>query len=188
MAQKVSRLIDRRLSANARKKGDPTLAGVMVSGWGQHGKTATVCRVVAAFEDQAALPGRQQSAEVSQPTSSRPSRACRWTTQEPISASPRLGWQPGEDSAPWRSACTVAEPICPCCSNVSPITSLTSRLWTTPPDGNASRTGLSPSRTCRGSSRTTPADADSSPAAPREALGYASRRLLRPGLVPAHWQ
>ncbi|MGC5410382.1 hypothetical protein ACPXCX_42710, partial [Streptomyces sp. DT225] len=65
MAQKVSRLIDRRLSANARKKGDPTLAGVMVSGWGQHGKTATVCRVVAAFEDQAALPGRQQSAEVS---------------------------------------------------------------------------------------------------------------------------
>lgn len=52
MAQKVSRLIDRRLSANTRKKGDPTLAGVMVSGWGQHGKTATVCRVVAAFEDR----------------------------------------------------------------------------------------------------------------------------------------
>lgn len=24
----------------------------MVSGWGQHGKTATVCRVVAAFEDR----------------------------------------------------------------------------------------------------------------------------------------
>ncbi|WP_240499039.1 ATP-binding protein [Streptomyces prasinus] len=52
MAQKVSRLIDRRLSANTRKKGDPTLAGVMVSGWGQHGKTATVCRGVAAFEDR----------------------------------------------------------------------------------------------------------------------------------------
>lgn len=52
MAQKLSRLIDRRLSANTRKKGDPTLAGVMVSGWGQHGKTATVCRVVAAFEER----------------------------------------------------------------------------------------------------------------------------------------
>ncbi|MFE6097913.1 AAA family ATPase [Streptomyces massasporeus] len=52
MAQQVSRLIDGRLSANTRKRRDPTLAGVVVSGWGQYGKTTTVCRVVAAFEDR----------------------------------------------------------------------------------------------------------------------------------------
>ncbi|MER6774389.1 ATP-binding protein [Streptomyces bacillaris] len=90
MAQKVSRLIDRRLSANTRKKGDPTLAGVMVSGWGQHGKTATVCRVVAAFEDRwlrlhnsvnpASIPGTVDShspvAYVQAPVTAKPKSTC----------------------------------------------------------------------------------------------------------------
>ncbi|MYT19819.1 AAA family ATPase [Streptomyces sp. SID7760] len=90
MAQKVSRLIDRRLSANTRKKGDPTLAGVMVSGWGQHGKTATVCRVVAAFEDRwlqlhnsvnpASIPGtvdfHSPIAYVQAPVTAKPKSTC----------------------------------------------------------------------------------------------------------------
>jgi hypothetical protein len=52
MAANVIRLVRRRLRGNTLKKSDPTLAGVMVSGWGQHGKTATVCQVASLFEDQ----------------------------------------------------------------------------------------------------------------------------------------
>lgn len=51
MAAKVTRLIKRRLHGNALKQDDPTLAGVMVSGFGHYGKTATVSAVCAAFED-----------------------------------------------------------------------------------------------------------------------------------------
>ncbi|WP_037573872.1 TniB family NTP-binding protein [Phaeacidiphilus oryzae] len=51
MAAKVTRLIKRRLLGNALKQDDPTLAGVMVSGFGHYGKTATVSAVCAAFED-----------------------------------------------------------------------------------------------------------------------------------------
>ncbi|MEW1914195.1 TniB family NTP-binding protein [Kitasatospora sp. NPDC085895] len=51
MAAKVTRLIKRRLHGNALKMDDPTLAGVMVSGFGHYGKTATVSAVCAAFED-----------------------------------------------------------------------------------------------------------------------------------------
>ncbi|WP_230396683.1 hypothetical protein [Streptomyces blattellae] len=42
MHDKVGRLIRRRLSGNTRKKNDPTRAGVMISGWGNYGKTASV--------------------------------------------------------------------------------------------------------------------------------------------------
>ncbi|WP_338694586.1 TniB family NTP-binding protein [Streptomyces sp. Q6] len=52
MHAKVGRLIRRRLSGNTRKKDDPTRAGVMVSGLGSYGKTASVCAAGAAFEDQ----------------------------------------------------------------------------------------------------------------------------------------
>nr|BAJ19038.1 putative ATP/GTP-binding protein [Streptomyces sp. SANK 62799] len=52
MHDKVGRLIRRRLSGNTRKKNDPTRAGVMVSGWGNYGKTASVCSAGAVFEDQ----------------------------------------------------------------------------------------------------------------------------------------
>ncbi|MFK0190568.1 AAA family ATPase [Kitasatospora sp. NPDC090308] len=51
MSRKVSRLINRRLNGNVLNQDDPTLAGVMVSGSGNHGKTATVSSVTAAFED-----------------------------------------------------------------------------------------------------------------------------------------
>ncbi|MFF3159150.1 AAA family ATPase [Streptomyces sp. NPDC057910] len=51
MSAKVSRLIHRRLLGNALKQDDPTLSGIMVSGSGNHGKTATVCSVGAFFED-----------------------------------------------------------------------------------------------------------------------------------------
>ncbi|MFE7369536.1 AAA family ATPase [Streptomyces anulatus] len=51
MALKVSRLVNRRIRNNALKKKDATLSGVMVSGWGYQGKTATVCEVASAFED-----------------------------------------------------------------------------------------------------------------------------------------
>jgi hypothetical protein len=51
MSAKVSRLIQRRLLGNALKQDDPTLSGIMVSGSGNHGKTATVCSVGAFFED-----------------------------------------------------------------------------------------------------------------------------------------
>ncbi|WP_405011682.1 AAA family ATPase [Kitasatospora sp. NBC_01539] len=51
MAAKVTRLIKRRLHGNTYKQDDPTLAGVMVSGFGHYGKTATVSAVCAAFED-----------------------------------------------------------------------------------------------------------------------------------------
>ncbi|MCX4850398.1 TniB family NTP-binding protein [Streptomyces sp. NBC_00893] len=52
MHAKVGKLIRRRLSGNTRKKDDPTRAGVMVSGWGHYGKTASVCAAAAVFEDQ----------------------------------------------------------------------------------------------------------------------------------------
>ncbi|MFE7749698.1 TniB family NTP-binding protein [Streptomyces sp. NPDC057428] len=52
MHDKVGRLIRRRLSGNTRKKDDPTRPGVMVNGWGNYGKTASVCAAAAVFEDQ----------------------------------------------------------------------------------------------------------------------------------------
>uniref|UniRef100_UPI0021CCC862 transposase family protein n=1 Tax=Streptomyces sp. TRM49041 TaxID=2603216 RepID=UPI0021CCC862 len=52
MQEKVTRLIRRRLNVNTLKQDAPTLAGIMVSGWGNYGKTATVCSATAAFEDQ----------------------------------------------------------------------------------------------------------------------------------------
>jgi hypothetical protein len=50
MHDKVGKLIRRRLSGNTRKKNDPTRAGVMISGWGNYGKTASVCSAGAVFE------------------------------------------------------------------------------------------------------------------------------------------
>ncbi|MFG2407432.1 hypothetical protein ACGFR8_24455 [Streptomyces brevispora] len=52
MHDKVGKLIRRRLSGNTRKKNDPTRAGVMISGWGNYGKTASVRSAGAVFEDQ----------------------------------------------------------------------------------------------------------------------------------------
>ncbi|MFF8397820.1 TniB family NTP-binding protein [Streptomyces sp. NPDC016172] len=52
MHDKVGKLIRRRLSGNTRKKNDPTRAGVMISGWGNYGKTASVCSAGAVFENQ----------------------------------------------------------------------------------------------------------------------------------------
>ncbi|MEV7286579.1 TniB family NTP-binding protein [Streptomyces sp. NPDC093252] len=52
MHDQVGRLIRRRLRGNTMKQDDPTRAGVMVSGWGNYGKTASVCSAGAAFEDQ----------------------------------------------------------------------------------------------------------------------------------------
>lgn len=52
MQENVTRLIRRRLNGNTLKQDAPTLAGIMVSGWGNYGKTATVCSATAAFEDQ----------------------------------------------------------------------------------------------------------------------------------------
>ncbi len=52
MHDKVGKLIRRRLSGNTRKKNDPTRAGVMISGWGNYGKTASVCSAGAVFEKQ----------------------------------------------------------------------------------------------------------------------------------------
>ncbi|MFI8205706.1 TniB family NTP-binding protein [Streptomyces sp. NPDC085937] len=40
------------MSGDTRKKDDPTRAGVMISGWGNYGKTASVCSAGAVFEDQ----------------------------------------------------------------------------------------------------------------------------------------
>lgn len=51
MSARVARLISRRLHGNALNQEDPTLPGIMVSGSGNHGKTATVSSVCAAFED-----------------------------------------------------------------------------------------------------------------------------------------
>ncbi|WP_432068898.1 ATP-binding protein [Streptomyces sp. C10-9-1] len=51
MLGKVTRVINRRLQGNALDQEDPTMPGIMVSGWGNHGKTATVCSIAAAFED-----------------------------------------------------------------------------------------------------------------------------------------
>ncbi|MEV7931151.1 TniB family NTP-binding protein [Kitasatospora sp. NPDC088779] len=51
MSAKVARVINRRLHGNALNQGSPTLPGIMVSGPGNHGKTATVSSVCAAFED-----------------------------------------------------------------------------------------------------------------------------------------
>ncbi|MEU4119077.1 AAA family ATPase [Kitasatospora sp. NPDC028055] len=51
MSAKVARLINRRLNGNALKQDDPRLSGIMISAAGNHGKTATVCSVTAAFED-----------------------------------------------------------------------------------------------------------------------------------------
>lgn len=48
----VTQLISRRLHGNTLRRNSPTLPGVMVNGWGNNGKTATVCSVAAAFEDQ----------------------------------------------------------------------------------------------------------------------------------------
>ncbi|MDJ0345045.1 TniB family NTP-binding protein [Streptomyces sp. H10-C2] len=52
MHDKVGKLIRRRLRGNTMKQDDPTRAGVMVSGWGNYGKTASVCSAGAVFEDQ----------------------------------------------------------------------------------------------------------------------------------------
>ncbi|MEU9098837.1 TniB family NTP-binding protein [Streptomyces sp. NPDC048361] len=52
MHDKVGKLIRRRLSGNTRKKDDPTRAGVMISGWGNYGKTASVRSAGVVFEDQ----------------------------------------------------------------------------------------------------------------------------------------
>ncbi|MEU6392210.1 TniB family NTP-binding protein [Streptomyces sp. NPDC046939] len=52
MHDKVGRLIRRRLSGNTRKRDDQTRAGVMISGWGNYGKTASVRSAGAVFEDQ----------------------------------------------------------------------------------------------------------------------------------------
>ncbi|MFD8044835.1 TniB family NTP-binding protein [Streptomyces chartreusis] len=52
MHNKVGKLIRRRLSGNTMKHDDPTRAGVMVSGWGNYGKTASVCSAGAVFEDE----------------------------------------------------------------------------------------------------------------------------------------
>ncbi|MEY9839505.1 AAA family ATPase [Streptacidiphilus sp. EB103A] len=51
MHDKVGRLIRRRLRGNTMKQDDPTFPGVMVSGWGGYGKTASVCSAGAVFED-----------------------------------------------------------------------------------------------------------------------------------------
>ncbi|SFT22452.1 TniB family NTP-binding protein [Streptomyces sp. ok210] len=52
MHDKVGKLIRRRLRGNTMKQDDPTRAGIMVSGWGNYGKTASVCSAGAVFEDQ----------------------------------------------------------------------------------------------------------------------------------------
>ncbi|MFI9234875.1 TniB family NTP-binding protein [Streptomyces sp. NPDC053079] len=52
MHDKVGKLIRRRLRGNTMKQDDPTRAGVMVSGWGNYGKTASVCSAGAVFEGQ----------------------------------------------------------------------------------------------------------------------------------------
>jgi hypothetical protein len=51
MLELVTEVIGRRLQSNPYIQDDPTLPGVMVSGWGSHGKTSAVCSVTAAFED-----------------------------------------------------------------------------------------------------------------------------------------
>lgn len=51
MHHKVAQLIRRRLKGNTMKKDDPTRAGVMVSGWGNYGKTVSACSAGAVFED-----------------------------------------------------------------------------------------------------------------------------------------
>lgn len=52
MHDQVGKLIRRRLRGNTMKQDDPTRAGVMVSGWGNYGKTASVCSAGAVFESQ----------------------------------------------------------------------------------------------------------------------------------------
>ncbi|MET8531516.1 TniB family NTP-binding protein [Streptomyces sp. NPDC005065] len=52
MHEQVGKLIRRRLRGNTMKQDDPTRAGVMVSGWGNYGKTASVCSAGAVFETQ----------------------------------------------------------------------------------------------------------------------------------------
>ncbi|MEV8035157.1 TniB family NTP-binding protein [Streptomyces sp. NPDC086182] len=52
MHDQVGKLIRRRLRGNTMKQDDPTRPGVMVSGWGNYGKTASVCSAGAAFEEQ----------------------------------------------------------------------------------------------------------------------------------------
>ncbi|MEU1596880.1 TniB family NTP-binding protein [Streptomyces sp. NPDC005708] len=51
MLLKVRQVIERRLQGNTLRINSPTMPGVMVSGWGNHGKTAAVCAIAAAFED-----------------------------------------------------------------------------------------------------------------------------------------
>lgn len=90
MHDKVGKLIRRRLSSNTRKKDDPTRAGVMISGWGNYGKTASVCSAGAVFEEQwlalhrclnpAALPGARDLhapvVYVSTPVTATPKSLC----------------------------------------------------------------------------------------------------------------
>ncbi|WP_330248565.1 MULTISPECIES: TniB family NTP-binding protein [unclassified Streptomyces] len=52
MHDQVGKLIRRRLRGNTMKQDDPTRAGVMISGWGNYGKTASVCSAGAVFESQ----------------------------------------------------------------------------------------------------------------------------------------
>lgn len=51
MLLKVRQVVERRLQGNTLRLNSPTMPGIMVSGWGNHGKTAAVCAVGAAFED-----------------------------------------------------------------------------------------------------------------------------------------
>ncbi|MGP3632435.1 AAA family ATPase [Streptomyces sp. 24-1644] len=51
MLTMVTQVINLSLNGNTLDKQDPTLPGVMVSGWGNHGKTATISSVAAQFED-----------------------------------------------------------------------------------------------------------------------------------------
>ncbi|MFF4249041.1 AAA family ATPase [Streptomyces sp. NPDC001822] len=51
MLRTVTQVINLSLNGNTLDQEDPTLPGVMVSGWGNHGKTATVSSIAAQFED-----------------------------------------------------------------------------------------------------------------------------------------
>jgi hypothetical protein len=90
MHDKLGKLIRRRLQVNTLKQDDPTRAGVMASGWGNYGKTASVCSATAVFEDKwlklhsylnpAALPGTRDLhapvVYVSTPVSATPKSLC----------------------------------------------------------------------------------------------------------------
>ncbi|MGX1676333.1 TniB family NTP-binding protein [Streptomyces sp. NPDC055400] len=90
MHDKIGNLIRRRLRGNTMKKNDPTRAGVVISGSGNYGKTASVCSAGAFFEDQwldlhsylnpGALPGTRDLhapvVYVSTPVTAKPKSLC----------------------------------------------------------------------------------------------------------------